>query len=387
MRAPLILKSSLAKRLPWVVLTPLVLGGCLPLPITIVSTAFTGVSYLATGKSTTDHVLSATVEEDCSLINPIFGEDICQERSDVVEDNVTYAQVAQYPGDRDDGFTDWSHRSVDTEESGDAGTVVAGTVVPNGEATDRALDARAIDPPIAGLSSLMPPAPVVTVAGLSLKSGSIGTVSGIVPATSSSLGGKLASADPVVSGALTDVPPATRAETWAPAVPKRAVEIAPLAAPEGVTNKPKDARVPLANPPKDPAPASAPAVSATAPAVSPAPEVVKLDTLPIDKTGPVDKTGSSSVPKVEIGSMGESGRYVVVGSFRDRERAESLVARLVGKDAKILAADVKGERWNRVAMGPFPADEAVSVKRSLGSVGGREPWVAKLSNPIVLANR
>lgn len=347
MRAPLIFKSSLAKRLPWVVLTPLVLGGCLPLPITIVSTAFTGVSYLATGKSTTDHVLSATVEEDCALTNPIFGEDICKERSDVAEDNVSYAQVAQYPGDRDDGFTDWSHRSVEVDEPG---AVVVDTAV-----ADTALDVRAIQPLIAGLSSLLPPAPVVTVAGLSLKSNSLGSVAGIVPAASSS---------PVVSRTLTDNPSETRGATWAPAVPSRAVEIAPLAAPEGANTKPTGARVPLANPPKEPVP-----------------EVVELKPLPIDKAAP------RSVPQVEIGSMGESGRYVVVGSFRDLDRAESLVARLPGKQAKILAADVKGERWNRVAMGPFPADEAVSVKRSLGSVGGREPWVAKLSNPIVLATR
>lgn len=374
MRAPLIFKSSLARRLPWVVLTPLVLGGCLPLPITIVSTAFTGVSYLATGKSTTDHVLSATVEEDCSLTNPIFGEDICKERVDAAEDKVSYIQVAQYPGDRDDGNVQWSNRSVETDEPA---TIVADTV----------LDVRAIDPPIAGLSSLLPPAPVVTVAGLSLSPDRLGSdrlgsdrprnAAGIVHVAAapspSYPGTKVASADPKVTGPGgsmgTGANSGARVETWAPAVPKRAVEIAPLAAPAGAKTEPTGVRVPLANPPKQDL------------QKAPAPEVVKRDALPIEKEAP------RSVPKVEIGSMGESGRYVVVGSFRDLDRAESLVARLPGKEAKILAADVKGERWNRVAMGPFPADEAVSVKRSLGSVGGREPWVAKLSNPIVLATR
>ena len=56
----------MAKHLFWVAGLQLILGGCLPLPFTIASSAITGLSYLTTGKSGTDHVISAARKEDCS---------------------------------------------------------------------------------------------------------------------------------------------------------------------------------------------------------------------------------------------------------------------------------------------------------------------------------
>src|SRR3546814_13807517 len=55
------------KRSLGLVALPLLVGGCLPLPITVASTAFTGISYVASGKSTTAHALSATMEQDCAV--------------------------------------------------------------------------------------------------------------------------------------------------------------------------------------------------------------------------------------------------------------------------------------------------------------------------------
>ena len=72
----------MAKHLFWVAGLPLILGGCLPLPFTIASSAITGMSYLTTGKSGTDHVISAARKEDCSLTNPFFGEEVCFDLSD-----------------------------------------------------------------------------------------------------------------------------------------------------------------------------------------------------------------------------------------------------------------------------------------------------------------
>jgi len=61
--------------LAWLVLAllPLCAGGCaLPAGVVIASYAADGVSYIATGKSVTDHGLSAGTGHDCALLRPIF---------------------------------------------------------------------------------------------------------------------------------------------------------------------------------------------------------------------------------------------------------------------------------------------------------------------------
>lgn len=81
---------------------PLLAGGCLPLPITIASTTFAGISYMTSGKSTTDHVLSATMEKDCALTRPIIGEPFCRDIGPNGEGRTDAVTVAYYPGDRDE---------------------------------------------------------------------------------------------------------------------------------------------------------------------------------------------------------------------------------------------------------------------------------------------
>ncbi len=81
---------------------PLLLGGCLPLPVTIASSAISGISYLTTGKTSTDHVLSAAVEQDCALARSIFGKPLCQEAEPETLASAR-AVVSHHPGDFDDG--------------------------------------------------------------------------------------------------------------------------------------------------------------------------------------------------------------------------------------------------------------------------------------------
>src|SRR5579863_3938157 len=55
------------------VLVPLALGACaLPPAIVIGSYAADGVSYLATGKTVTDHGLSAATGHDCAVLRSII---------------------------------------------------------------------------------------------------------------------------------------------------------------------------------------------------------------------------------------------------------------------------------------------------------------------------
>ena len=53
--------------------------GCAPPAVMIASQATDGVSYLTTGKSTTDHLLSTALDEDCALHRVISGVAVCQD--------------------------------------------------------------------------------------------------------------------------------------------------------------------------------------------------------------------------------------------------------------------------------------------------------------------
>jgi hypothetical protein len=58
----------------------LLLTGCgLPPAIVAFSYAMDGVSYASSGKSVTDHALSAAIEQDCAMFRAIQGRDICRE--------------------------------------------------------------------------------------------------------------------------------------------------------------------------------------------------------------------------------------------------------------------------------------------------------------------
>jgi hypothetical protein len=58
-------------------------AGCvLPPPATIASYALDGVSFFSTGKSVSDHAISAVAEKDCALWRVVKGERICREYRD-----------------------------------------------------------------------------------------------------------------------------------------------------------------------------------------------------------------------------------------------------------------------------------------------------------------
>lgn len=66
------------RHLGWPVLPlllPLLAAGCvLPPAVTVASLAADGVSYATTGKSVTDHGISAATGEDCALLRPVLND-------------------------------------------------------------------------------------------------------------------------------------------------------------------------------------------------------------------------------------------------------------------------------------------------------------------------
>lgn len=66
-----------------IALAPLLLGGCtLPLPVQIASWAADGLSFLATGKSVTDHGISAVAQQDCAMWRAATTGEICIDEAD-----------------------------------------------------------------------------------------------------------------------------------------------------------------------------------------------------------------------------------------------------------------------------------------------------------------
>lgn len=94
------------KRIVLIGSTSLLLAGCIPvipLPISIVTSGLSGLSFLATGKSTTDHVISAAAEQDCALHRMAFGEEMCRTyAAHSYRPRTEYS--SRFPGDHDGGF-------------------------------------------------------------------------------------------------------------------------------------------------------------------------------------------------------------------------------------------------------------------------------------------
>jgi hypothetical protein len=63
----------------WLLLTPLLLGGCLPPAIAVASYAVDGVSYVASGKSLSDHGISVAADKDCATWHFFVGRAVCED--------------------------------------------------------------------------------------------------------------------------------------------------------------------------------------------------------------------------------------------------------------------------------------------------------------------
>lgn len=82
------------------VLPLLFLTGCALSPVvTVASLMLDGVSYVATGKSTTDHAISAVTDEDCAILRVVDGKEVCDPDGDVL-----FALVADDPANENWNF-------------------------------------------------------------------------------------------------------------------------------------------------------------------------------------------------------------------------------------------------------------------------------------------
>lgn len=78
-----------------IMVAPFVLAGCVALPpqLALVTQAADGVSYVLTGKSGTDQLMSAALRKDCVMIRVVQGEAICKARPEDTEQGQAAIQV------------------------------------------------------------------------------------------------------------------------------------------------------------------------------------------------------------------------------------------------------------------------------------------------------
>ncbi|WP_193173024.1 SPOR domain-containing protein [Nisaea nitritireducens] len=311
---------------------PILLGGCLPVippAISLATTGLSGLALLATGKTTADHVISAAADEDCSMLRVVFGDEPCRAYDGDNTKPLTEL-VAHYPGDSDD----WVDRNSIPVGS------VTGTTILTARA-DRDLD---VEGPAASPSTI------------------------------------LLAESAVDEDRLEDVPSSIRASLlplkgvsiagFAPFDPGHTLEPIEL---KGIVSKDEqlDLQISSLGSWKE-----TPDVDRVEHKRSMSPAgAAEMTVLPLQR--PIHRAA------MRPGTAQPADHFVMLGSFRDKRRAEHLKETApdsVGSVPVIMSVHVRGSLWHRVAVGPFTGKDALHMASALGSVSGKKPWAAKITN-------
>lgn len=110
------------------------LSGCivaLPPAVQFASLALDGITFVATGKTVTDHALSAVTERDCAMVRALNGAEICSDDAQLTElealerrlDSPSAESVTQSvtPVDQDEDF---KRARIELAERGDEDEVL-----------------------------------------------------------------------------------------------------------------------------------------------------------------------------------------------------------------------------------------------------------------------
>ena len=96
-------------------MAPLMLGGCgLPPAISVVAYLIDGATFIGTGKTMSDHALSAVAQEDCVLWRVVKGELVCQGPGEKGEKSALALAAADtvYPGYPDEDVAPAPHNAA-----------------------------------------------------------------------------------------------------------------------------------------------------------------------------------------------------------------------------------------------------------------------------------
>jgi hypothetical protein len=297
------------------------LTGCiLPPVLSYASMALDGVSYVATGKSVTDHALSAAVKQDCAVWRVVSEQDVeavCQE---------------YVGGDAGGGFA--------------VAFKAGGAAPPTGRHQGQPA----------------PPAEIVLAAATPVEL--------FVTVARPPVASATTPAEPPVELLVTAGPPVELFVTAAG--PPAELAITAAGPPVALAITPAEPLVELYG-----APAAPPPVKL---AITAVPEPLNL-LLRIEPAKLPANPDSAAQPAATQGVPAATNRkaiYLVVGSFRTVDRAERLAAQMPGITAAIAPALVGGDRYYRVVVGPYEPGETGDALLRLAAVGIGDSWAANL---------
>lgn len=310
-----------------VVVAPLALGACGgPIELTVAKLAGDLISYVSTGKSTTDHAVSFVAERDCALHRPLLEQDICKDDETVLAEEAAALAITGEPEIKKElrvarpeiyavnaPAEDWSEPSATALQSNAIVTTNLPPLTPKTSSDDG-----------------------VVAAGISSESGA--------PVEVASARDQIEVEDvPVALGDLGPIDPQVEADA-------------------AVAGYVEDKRLPEVPAPKE---------TVTAALVDPTTMEDGVDAI----VKPVEPVLDGAAVAGDDLAAPLPGDYVVLASFADEARAQKALDLYAEYQPRLLNAEVKGKPYLRVAVGPLSAEHAHDLRLLAAKKGIKNPWI------------
>ena len=309
-----------------VVVAPLALSACGgPIELTVAKLAGDLISYVTTGKSTTDHAVSFVAEQDCALHRPLLDEDICKDHETILAEEAAALAVLGEPDIKQEiraaqpeiyavnaPAESWSRPTV--IEKSPSKIVVTADLPPRTVVGEPAAKIEVVNLPAAEKP--------VEVAAASEQFSADELVE---YGNEASVLDPQAEADAAIAGYVPEAKDAAKAKT------------------ETVTAALVDTTVMSDN-------------------------VERVAT-------PIDVKADGEGLAGDVLSAPLPGDYVVLASFASQARANKALALYDEYQPRLLNAQVQGRDYLRIAVGPLSAEHAKDLRLLAAKKGIKDPWI------------
>lgn len=306
-----------------VVAAPLLLSACGgPVELTVAKLAGDLISYVTTGKSTTDHAVSVVADRDCALHRPLFSDDICKDDDTILAEQASALAVMGEPDIKQEIRTarpeiyavnapaeDWSRPASPSSVSK---TVVKTDLPPR---APEAKTAEQVSEPVSEVK---------------------------VAAASDELPSRT-----MAQYARTNDPLNVEAEANA-----AIAGYVPTESPADVAGETQTAAL--------------------------ADTTIMSDTVE-RVTKPVETDANSDAMAGDVLTVPLPGEYVVLASFSNQARAHSALELYHEYQPRLISAKVKGRDYLRVAVGPLSSEHANDLRLLAAKKGVKDPWIVGIA--------
>lgn len=314
-----------------VVAAPLALGACGgPIELTVAKLAGDLISYVTTGKSTTDHAVSIVAAQDCALHRPLFDQDVCKDEDTILEEEAAALAVMGEP-----------------EIKGEIRAARPEIYAVNAPAENWSRPADMTATPI--IKTDLPPRASVSEAALDAP---------VAPVDEVATNDGLADAQPVEVASASEQLDLGDVNSYGR---------------EGNVLDPQaEADAAIAGYVPDAKPAE-PALSGTVTAALVDTTVMTDDGTTV--SAPVDVTKDGQGLAGDVLAAPLPGDYVILASFIDKLRAQKALEIYHEYQPRLLNALVSGRTYMRVAVGPLSAEHANDLRLLAAKKGVKDPWI------------